>query len=210
MAEKLAVVTGAKFICTNATCTPEAAPDFISTNDATGFNYGGGESVACISDCVPKVNIFAFPGKCASGGPCKPEFPAPWINGVPSATDSGVMLLSEDSCIFCKKGGCITVRNAGQNEIKLLTLAGEAIVKNNEDLDNQKAKSKVKLKLKTPVGEAIELTAHVIKETVEVAEAAGEVGRSAAQAYVDNIKEMSEEIKKNMDEWEIEYNKKFE
>jgi len=119
MAEKLAVVTGAKLICPNATCPPEAVPDFISTNDANGFHYSGSESVACINDNLPDVNIFPFPGRCALGGPCKPIFEQPWINGVPSATDSEIMLLTEDSCIHCKRGKTpITIADTGQDEIK--------------------------------------------------------------------------------------------
>ncbi len=66
MAEKFAVVTGAKLHCPSATCPPEAAPDFVSTNDL-GFNIADGAS-ASTSDNVVNENIFPFPGKCTKGG----------------------------------------------------------------------------------------------------------------------------------------------
>lgn len=120
MAKKLAVVTGAKLHCTNATCSPGAVPDFISTNDADGFYYSGGESLASTSDSIVGENIFPFPGNCALGGVCKPIIIGPWTGSTSTAKDNGVSLLTEDSCNYCMKGMTkVTIADPGQNEVNV-------------------------------------------------------------------------------------------
>ncbi len=113
MAQKLAVITGAIL-----TCPLRPAPlGFISTNDATGCTSEG-ESTGCINDNVPEKNIITSECViCANGNiPCVPKFPKPWMEGVPCATDAGILLLTEESKIECSTGkGIITVKDAGQD-----------------------------------------------------------------------------------------------
>jgi len=203
MAEKLAVISEAKLDCTFSVSTL----DLISTNDAGGF-YSDDKSIACTNDNASGVNIFEKPGSmCSDGKPCNPKFVQPWMKGAKSVTDCDILLLTEDSCISCLRGGTVTINDPAQDTI-VLEVIEQATEKNNENKNKPKPKTKVKLKGSIG-GESIELGATVIKEGVEVAEAAGEVGRSAAQAYVDAVKEMGEEVRKNMEQWEKDYNARF-